>query len=137
MDAVLTYVAECLEKFAEENSLSKERVYTCIVARMDALGQKFHSNVDPTMRILADFISMNKETSAAIIVAPNTGCAENVYNEAAINMAVQEVEALTRQEQLSLRIRRCNLYLDADSLAQGGPSVLGPWSCFGHHRYAA
>jgi hypothetical protein len=44
-DAVLTYVAECLEKFAEENSLSKESVYMCIVARMDALGQKFHSNV--------------------------------------------------------------------------------------------
>ena len=125
-DGVIPYICECLTTVCEKAELSKERMFVIFLVRFDQLGQKYHTNLASAVRIISDFISQEPAKAGALVLAPNTG-KDDVYNELAIDEAVEEVEDLLRVDTYSLRVRRGIVDLDEESL--GGPRSKRPGFC--------
>ena len=106
--------------------MSKERVYTCLIVRFDVLGGKFFANMNPALRIVSDLLNMNPSMSATVILAPNTG-KDDMYNEASIQEAQDDVEKELRLDQWSCRIMRGFLNLAEESI--GGARSKRPGVC--------
>ena len=125
-DGVIPYICECLTTMCEKAEISKERVFVIFLARFDQLGQKYHTNLNSTVRILSDFINQEPAKSGALVLAPNTG-KDDAYNELAIDEAMEEVEKLLREDTYSFRVRRGSVDLEEESL--GGPRSKRPGFC--------
>ena len=124
-DRVIPYICDSISNWCEKIELSKDNVWICFIVRFDALGQKYHTNLQAMARILSDFISNNPVKASAVVIAPNTG-KDNVYNEVAIEEAIQEVDEHLRQDTYNFRVRRASIDLDEESL---GPRSNRPGFC--------
>jgi len=124
-DGVVPYICESVSGWCEKEELSKENVHFVFLVRLDVLGQKYHTNLHSTVRLISDFISQKPERAAAVIIAPNTG-KDDAYNELAIHEAVQEVEDHLREDSFSFRVRRGALDLEEESI---GPRSNRPGFC--------
>ena len=105
--------------------MSKDNVWVIFLVRCDALGQKYHTNLRPCVRIVSDFISSHPERASSVVIAPNTG-KDNIYNQMAIDSAIDEVDAHLREDTYGFRVRRGSIDLDEDSL---GPRSNRPGFC--------
>ena len=72
-DGVLPSITEALSIWAEDEKISKDRVYTLFLIRLDALGTKRFVKLNPAVRLVSDFITNNAARAAAVVIAPNTG----------------------------------------------------------------
>ena len=72
-DGVIPYICDCLTTMCEKAELAKDKVTVIFVVRFDQLGQKYHTNLNATVRILSDFINQEPAKSGALVLAPNIG----------------------------------------------------------------
>ena len=124
-EGVIPYLCDCIATWCEKQELSKESIHVVFLIRLDVLGQKYHTNLNPAIRLLSDFLSLDPEKTSGVVFAPNTG-KDDVYNEMAIDQAIQEVEDHLREEQYSFRVRRGSIDLEEESL---GPRSNRPGFC--------
>ena len=129
-DGVQAWIMECISNWTEKESLSKDNIYTIFIVRLDVLGQKYHINLYPTLRLISDYISHEPMRSAAIVIAPNSG-KDDAYNEQAIEEAIEEVDGALRDDQYRLRVRRGTFQLDETSLGSRStrPGFTTAWMC--------
>ena len=116
-EGVTPFICEAMAAWAGQEGVSKENIHVVFVIRLDVLGRKYHVNLCPTVRLVSDFISQNPKTACAVVIAPNTG-KDDVYNEASVDEAVQEVEDLLRQDTWAFRVKRGSLPLQENSLGK-------------------
>jgi hypothetical protein len=114
-DGVLPYTSDALNTWAEDQKISKGRVYTIFLVRLDALGTKFFPNLNPAVRLVSDFIANNVACAAAVVIAPNTG-KDDVYNEQSVHQAGEDVDAFLREDQWRLRVRRGSINVTEESI---------------------
>ena len=58
-DAVIPFVCETTTTWVEKESLRKDSIYAVFILQFDVLGQKYHTNMVPTLRLISDCISNN------------------------------------------------------------------------------
>ena len=114
-DGVVPYICDCLSTWCEKEEMSKDNLHIVFLVRFDVLGQKYHTNLHATIRLLSDFISQEPVKASAVVIAPNTG-KDDTYNERAIEEAIQEVDDNLRQDAYSFRVRRGSIDLEEESL---------------------
>ena len=124
-DGVVPYICECISHWCEKQELSKENIRIVFLVRLDVLGQKYHTNLNPAIRILSDCINQDPQRTSGLVFAPNTG-KDDVYNEVAIDEAIQEVDDHLREETYAFRVRRGSIDLEEESL---GPRSNRPGFC--------
>ena len=124
-DGVIPFICESINAWCEKEELSKDKIHVIFVARMDVLGQKYHTNLVATVRLLSDFISHEPVRASALVFAPNTG-KDDTYNELAIQEAKDEVDSTLREDHLKFRVREGSLVLEEESL---GPRSTRPGFC--------
>ena len=124
-EGVIPYLCECINTWCEVQDMSKENVHIIFLVRLDVLGQKYHTNLSPALRLVSDFINQDPERAAAVFFAPNTG-KDDVYNEVAIDEAIQEVDDHLREDAYAFRVRRGSIELEEESL---GPRSTRPGFC--------
>jgi hypothetical protein len=114
-DEVLPFIAEALSIWAEDENISKDRVHTIFLVRLDALGTKYFPNLNPAVRLLSDFIANNPALAAAVVIAPNTG-KDDVYNEQSVHQAGEDVDSFLREDQWRRRVRRGSINVTEESI---------------------
>ena len=116
-DGVVPFITEVTGNWVETEKLSKDHLHMVLVVRFDSLGHKYHTNVNPAVRIVSDMIAQDPVHVAAIFIAPNTG-KDDTYNETSIREAIDEVEELLWQDQWSFRVSRGVLNLEESTLGR-------------------
>ena len=128
-DGVIPYICDCLTTLCEKAEISKDKVFVIFLVRFDQLGQKYHANLNATVRILSDFINQKPAKAGALVLAPNTG-KDDAYNEWAIDEAIGEVDTLLREDTYAFRVRRGSVDLDEESLGRSRskrPGICTGW----------
>merc|ERR1712026_569445 len=66
-DGVIPYICDCLTTMCEKAQVSKDKVFVIFLVRFDQLGQKYHANLNATVRILSDFINTQPAVRLGLI----------------------------------------------------------------------
>ena len=124
-DGVIPYICDSVSSWCEKQELSKDNIHVVFLVRLDVLGQKYHTNLNPAIRLLSDCINQDSDKTCGLVFAPNTG-KDDVYNEVAIDEAIQEVDDHLREDAYAFRVRRGSIDLEEESL---GPRSNRPGFC--------
>lgn len=114
-EGVQTFIADCISSWSEVEGLPAERVKVLFLIRFDQLGAHYYANAMACIRMVADHLALDNQ-SAALFLAPNTSKPGDCYQEDNIRKATEEMDEALRDDGLSLRVTRCSLLLNDDSL---------------------
>lgn len=114
-EAVQTYIQESMAAWCEHEGVSMERAHTVFIVRFDALGTYFYPNAAPAIRLVVDHLAMSPK-SCALFLGPNTSKPGDCYNEDNIRKSVEDMDMALRDDELPLRVSRCNIILSDESL---------------------
>ena len=102
---VLPFFSQSIAHLQEEHQ-NLTPVYTVFFANLTVLGSDASKCNLSAIRIISDGISATPEKSIGIILAPNVAAHGGSYVDSSIEKLVDEVDALLKQDELHLNVRR-------------------------------
>jgi len=115
-DHIHTYVNACLDAWLLPTTCSREDAWVVWFLNFTIPGYVFQSDALTAIVKVADAISMCPERVCAIILAPNTGCYGDSYNDRQISEALEEVRGLLVDPDLSIDFRPITFSFDESTI---------------------